>query len=74
MLKRTVFLILLLLVNLSLIAQQTVSGVVRDEGGQPMSGVTVYVQGTTVGTLTSVDGKYSLKLWWLVTVLLERSC
>jgi TonB-linked SusC/RagA family outer membrane protein len=62
MLKRTVFLILLLLVNLSLIAQQTVSGVVRDEGGQPMSGVTVYVQGTTVGTLTSVDGKYSLNI------------
>jgi TonB-linked SusC/RagA family outer membrane protein len=50
------------LVNLSLIAQQTVTGVVRDAGGQPMGGVTVVVQGTSAGTLTSVDGKYSLQI------------
>ena len=60
MLKRSVLFVLLLLANLSLIAQQTVTGVVRDPGGQPMSGVTVVVQGTTAGTLTGIDGKYSL--------------
>jgi TonB-linked SusC/RagA family outer membrane protein len=60
MLKRSVLFVLLLLANLSLIAQQTVTGVVRDQDGQPMSGVTVMVQGTTVGTLTGIDGKYSL--------------
>jgi TonB-linked outer membrane protein, SusC/RagA family/TonB-dependent outer membrane receptor, SusC/RagA subfamily, signature region len=60
MLKRSVLFVLLLLANLSLIAQQSVTGVVRDAGGQPMSGVTVVVQGTSVGTLTGVDGKYSL--------------
>lgn len=60
MLKRSVLFVLLLLANLSLIAQQSVTGVVRDAGGSPMSGVTVVVQGTTVGTLTGVDGKYTL--------------
>jgi TonB-linked SusC/RagA family outer membrane protein len=60
MLKRTVFFVLLLLANLSLMAQQTVTGVVKDTGGQPMSGVTVIVLGTTSGTLTGIDGKYSL--------------
>src|SRR5664279_4376423 len=43
-------------------AQQTVTGVVKDTGGQPMSGVTVVVKGTTLGTLTGMDGKYSLLL------------
>lgn len=60
MVKRCAFFVLLLLVNLSLIAQQTVTGVVSDAGGQPMSGVTVMVTGTTTGTLTGVDGKYSI--------------
>jgi len=62
MLKRSVLFILLLLANLSLIAQQTVTGVVRDPGGAPMSGVTVVVQGTSVGTLTGIDGKYTLSV------------
>jgi TonB-linked SusC/RagA family outer membrane protein len=61
MLKRNVLIMLLLLANLSLIAQQTITGVVRDQSGQPMSGVTVVVQGTSVGTLTGVDGRYSLQ-------------
>src|SRR5664280_581692 len=62
MLKRSVLFVLLLLANLSLIAQQSITGVVRDAGGQPMSGVTVVVQGTSVGALTGVDGKYSLNV------------
>ena len=60
MLKRTVFIVLLLLANLSLMAQQTITGVVKDTGGQPMSGVTVVVTGTAAGTITGVDGKYTL--------------
>lgn len=51
---------MLLMVNLSLIAQRNVSGVVRDQNGQPMIGVTVQVQGTTVGALTGVDGRYTV--------------
>ncbi len=60
MLKKGVLIVLLLLANLSLMAQQTVTGTVRDSEGQPMSGVTIIVQGTTVGTLSGVDGRYSL--------------
>ena len=62
MLKRIVFIVLLLLANLSLMAQQIVTGVVKDTGGEPMSGVTVLVKGTTTGALTDIDGKYSLPL------------
>ncbi|MFV0266326.1 MAG: carboxypeptidase-like regulatory domain-containing protein, partial [Draconibacterium sp.] len=41
-------------------AQQTISGKVVDEGGEPLPGVSVVVQGTTTGTVTNVDGRYSL--------------
>ncbi len=62
MLKQSVIFVLLLLANLSLIAQKTVTGTVRDAAGQAMSGVTVVVQGTSTGTLTGVDGKFTLSV------------
>jgi TonB-linked SusC/RagA family outer membrane protein len=62
MFKRGALFVLLLLVNLSLIAQQAITGTVKDSGGQPMSGVTILVEGTTVGALSGIDGKYSLQL------------
>lgn len=41
----------------------TVSGVVRDmSNGESLAGVSVILKGTTVGTATDVDGKYSLSL------------
>src|SRR5690606_18053050 len=39
-----------------------VSGTVTDASGQPIPGVTVSVAGTTVGTATDLDGKYSLSV------------
>ncbi|MBK7480603.1 MAG: TonB-dependent receptor [Bacteroidales bacterium] len=60
MFKKGVLIVLLLLANLSLMAQQTVTGTVRDSEGQPMLGVIIIVQGTTVGILSGVDGRYSL--------------
>ncbi|MBI1301581.1 MAG: TonB-dependent receptor, partial [Alphaproteobacteria bacterium] len=38
----------------------TVSGVVRDQNGQPIPGATVSVPGTNLGTATDMDGKYSI--------------
>lgn len=38
-----------------------VSGVIRDANGEPLVGATVRVKGTTIGTTTDVDGKYSIK-------------
>jgi TonB-dependent starch-binding outer membrane protein SusC len=40
--------------------QRTVSGVVTDERGQPLPGVTVVVPGTTTGTVTNGEGEFSL--------------
>ncbi len=37
-----------------------VSGVVTDEKGQPMTGVSVTVKGTTTGTTTNAEGRFSL--------------
>ncbi len=37
-----------------------ITGKVVDEDGKPMVGVSVYIKGTTVGTITDNDGNYSL--------------
>ena len=42
------------------IQQNTVSGTVTDESGQPLPGVTVIVKGTTQGTVTDANGYYTL--------------
>lgn len=39
----------------------TVMGTVIDASGEPLIGVSVKVQGTTHGTVTDIDGKFSLK-------------
>lgn len=41
-------------------AQQSVSGKVTDSSGEGLPGVTIRVQGSTVGTVTDVEGNYSL--------------
>ena len=43
-------------------AQKTVSGTVTDESGVPMLGVNVVLKGTSTGTNTDFDGKYSLSV------------
>lgn len=40
---------------------RTVSGTVKDENG-PIPGASVVVQGTTTGTITDLDGRYSLNV------------
>jgi TonB-linked SusC/RagA family outer membrane protein len=42
--------------------QRTVTGVVTDQSGQPLPGVTVVVAGTTTGTVTNSDGNFSLAI------------
>src|SRR5690606_26821964 len=39
-----------------------VSGIVRDQNGESMPGVTVSVVGTTIGMVTDLDGRYSLSV------------
>ncbi|HWV69562.1 TonB-dependent receptor plug domain-containing protein, partial [Chitinophaga sp.] len=47
---------------IGLMQQQDIRGVVRNEQGQGMAGVTVLVAGTTVGTSTASDGSYRIAL------------
>ncbi len=40
--------------------QREVTGIVNDSDGAPLIGVTILVRGTTTGTLTDIDGKYTI--------------
>jgi len=42
--------------------QKTITGVVKDENGDPIPGVSVVVKGTTRGALTSIDGKFQIEV------------
>ncbi len=42
--------------------QRTVTGVVTDQNGQPLPGVSVVVKGTTTGTVTNSNGEFSLSI------------
>lgn len=38
----------------------TVSGVVKDENGDPIPGASVILKGSTIGTITDIEGKFTL--------------
>ncbi len=44
------------------VIQHNVSGLVTDSNGEPMIGVSILVKGTTLGTVTEIDGRYSIDL------------
>jgi TonB-linked SusC/RagA family outer membrane protein len=54
--------VLALLVSGISYAQVKVTGVVKDEKGETLPGVNVVVKGTTVGTITDADGKFSISV------------
>lgn len=62
--RKTIFLLVLLLFGGYFVSAQqaiSVSGVVTDAAeGNPLVGVSVYVKGTTTGTITDIDGRYTL--------------
>ena len=41
-------------------AAKKVSGIVKDENGEPVIGATVLIKGTVNGAVTDIDGKYSI--------------
>jgi len=43
-------------------AANSVSGKVTDNKGEPLPGTTVVVQGTTIGTVTDMEGNYSITI------------
>ncbi len=42
--------------------QLSVSGIVKDKSGQPIPGVTVTIKGTSQGTVTDVNGNYTIQV------------
>jgi len=58
----SVCLTLLVLSSGSAFAQKAVTGTVLDEFGVGLPGVSVLVKGTTTGSATDIDGKYSLNV------------
>ena len=59
--KGILTLLLAFVVQITFAQEQTVSGTVVDENNLPLPGATVLVKGTTSGTSTDFDGKYSIK-------------
>jgi TonB-linked SusC/RagA family outer membrane protein len=53
---------LLVLFSGTLIAQKTITGTVVDKEGETLIGATILVKGSSVGTVTDFDGKYSIEL------------
>lgn len=58
--RRVSVVAVLLAFCLPALAQGKVSGIVTDENGEPLIGVTVKVEGTTNGTASDLDGRYTL--------------
>ena len=61
--KRKLYLFVILTLFAGSVFAQTfqINGVVKDDKGQPLPGVSVLVKGTTRGTTTNTEGKYSIR-------------
>ena len=52
----------MLLMSVVAFAQNQVTGHVADATGEPIIGANVTVKGTTVGTITDIDGNFTLEV------------
>ena len=52
--------LLVLFTGVAAYAQNRITGTVLDDSGYPLTGASVLVEGTTNGTITDIDGKYSI--------------
>ena len=60
--KLSLLLVMLIFASAQLLAQRTITGKVTDANdGNSIPGVQVVVKGTTTGTVTDLDGKYSVR-------------
>lgn len=67
------YLLFVFLFTSSSLLAQNISGVVSDEDGNTLIGASILVQGTTAGTVTDLDGKFSLDYRGDFPVILEVS-
>lgn len=59
---QSLFFVLFLLSSTLAFAQNQVTGVVTDKTGEPLIGVNVLEKGTTNGTVTDIDGKFTVDM------------
>ena len=59
-LLKSMLLCMMIVINYTLFAQNVITGVVKDDTGQALPGVSIITKGTTSGTVSDVDGKFSL--------------
>ena len=58
--KKYIIILLMAFVAMAASAQKTVKGTVVDQSGEPIIGATVQVKGTSTGTITDLDGNFTL--------------
>lgn len=54
------FTLLILTTGLTISAQNSISGNIADSSGDPLIGASITISGTTIGTITDIDGNYSI--------------
>ena len=61
---RKLFLLFLFLLSVGYVHAQsrTVTGTITDQTGESLPGVNVVVKGTTIGTITDLDGKFTISI------------
>ena len=59
--RRAAMALLLSVMCFAVYAQKTVTGTVKDATGEPMIGVSILVDGTTIGGITDFDGNFTIK-------------
>ncbi|MDZ4707541.1 MAG: SusC/RagA family TonB-linked outer membrane protein [Saprospiraceae bacterium] len=67
--KRLILFLCLLSVGFLSYGQRTIKGIVTDEAGEPLIGANVVAKGAETGTVTDLDGSYSIIVPPNVTIL-----
>ncbi len=58
--KRLGIAVLVMFMCLNVLAQQTITGIVKDESGSAIPGASVIIKGTSIGTVTDADGAFKI--------------
>jgi TonB-linked SusC/RagA family outer membrane protein len=60
--RKFLFVVFILCISTSMFAQKIITGTVKDATSEPLVGVSVSVKGSKSGTVTDMDGNFSLQL------------
>ncbi|MCF8357916.1 MAG: carboxypeptidase-like regulatory domain-containing protein, partial [Prolixibacteraceae bacterium] len=60
--KMFIALLMLFVVSIAYAQERTVQGLITDESKTPIPGANVVVKGTTTGTVSDTEGKFTLKV------------